>query len=379
MKIESSLNECTSSLHDLSIDEASAMNESVCEPDCVHESDCITPIILPIDGGEDSMRNKKDLSVKKQSEAFLEKKSERKKKDGLNVNIPCLNNKNIVQAAFYRDNYGFGTSQHLHSSCDTWGEFRQSDSVTRGGFEDVHVKPVLTIVATPVPEETGSNSVEREVQKTLCFQKIILMTIIILVFVVGLASYLAYKQGIFLHSSIAPTSLSSVLSLPSSFPTLKSTEASSDQHSPESTPPSTFPTSFRDSILFTSRPSISFTDLPSFSVISQPSLELSASVSPTSMPTKGCMIWCADHSTPWTDPDPNVNQKCRWPVNCGGCPECDPISSPSLNPISNCLPWCESHSAPWRDRDPEVNQKCKWANTCSECPQCHGEDVNLGQ
>lgn len=110
----------------------------------------------------------------------------------------------------------------------------------------------------------------------------------------------------------------------------------------------------------------------------QPTTSISAYPipAPTTAPTiNDCKSWCRNHPAPWRDPDPTVSQKCLWPKNCGGCDECSTTEVSNLPiqpqpPTTACQDWCSNHAVPWTDADPNANQKCKWTLTCADCPQC---------
>jgi len=110
---------------------------------------------------------------------------------------------------------------------------------------------------------------------------------------------------------------------PSEFPSFSSSPTLQPSL-PPSAPPSSSPNgipsfssspTLQSSLPPSAPPSSSPSGIPSFS--SSPTLQPSLLPSgPTPAPTKGCRQWCVNHPQPWT-------VKCRWPVNCGGCAECD--------------------------------------------------------
>lgn len=100
---------------------------------------------------------------------------------------------------------------------------------------------------------------------------------------------------------------------------------------------------------------------------------------PTPAPTKACMPWCANHSADWYDPNPTVNQKCGWPLTCGGCSQCDdpnaqPTSAPTILSVPTISPpcenWCANNNTPWYDENVNALQKCRFQGTCAGCPEC---------
>jgi len=346
----------------VSVDDASNANESVCEPDSINENDWIDPVIIRVDRAQESRRKARTSK----SDSFLRTCSKGKTRGFDDAYVSYSQKSNFVQSAVYRDNFGFGNTRNS----------RSDSALTLEDSEHEIDKSVYTVVATPVFEEISNEAVGSEVRKSICFQKLILIIVSILVLIVGGVILIAFKEGLFSKSANASSSLSPASSIASlsTAPPSEITQNPSDKFAQISPAPSLIPTSLQDHNMETNYPSTTFSDAPSPLKFKLPSIEPSVSKLPTLPPTKGCMSWCANHPTPWKDPDTSFSQKCRWPNNCGGCPECNdnpPTIFPSQVPILNCLTWCESHNAPWWDEDPEVNQKCKWINNCAGCPQCH--------
>lgn len=94
--------------------------------------------------------------------------------------------------------------------------------------------------------------------------------------------------------------------------------------------PSQAPTATKHPSLAPSQaPTISKTKQPSSSPSQVPTNSTHQSLAPSRAPTKsptrpakGCMRWCKRHPAPWKSSNPSVRQKCKWPKNCGGCPQC---------------------------------------------------------
>lgn len=332
--------------------------------------------------------------------------------------------------------------------------------------------PILTAIATPVPEEIDIDRPDKALKRTIYLQRILIALIVVFLLIAISVAGVASSRGLFsnknspelnnnvilqnnnnntsmptsLSLSVAPSpsvmldnfssipsnipsSLSSEIptqvetqtllptqkkshkptQLKSQIPTLLKTNLPSKQKTSSPTKqktdlptlpkthqpshgPSLYPTQ-ASSLSPSSNPSLTHSNEPTLVISGSPSFSIELTLTPTfipsempsdalpnvptAAPTKGCQPWCAKHEAPWTDPDPTVNQKCKWPKTCGGCPQCSSSEEPPSQP-STCKPWCANNSTPWWDPDPNVSQKCKWIETCAECPQCSNPVLNPG-
>jgi len=267
----------------------------------------------------------------------------------------------------------FENSRYLHDvSYRDMNHSNRNDDCWQNGLP-------ITVLATPVdPEANQVDKTDEVIQKTVCLQKILIVLIVTLVAIAAVVGIYVYKSGILSSKNDnIPMVTSSPTSPPSYLPSeLLSSSPSSVSYS--SLVPSGSPT-YRPSIHHSHNPSQTPTFLlptnhPSSLVISNQPSNI-----PTMGPTKGCEPWCVNHPTPWTDPDPTVSQKCKWPITCGGCAECFIIisSSPTPQPSTpnivggGCELWCESHDEIW-------SEKCTWPENCSSCPQCNDPILNPG-
>ena len=195
--------------------------------------------------------------------------------------------------------------------------------------------------------------------------------VFILIGVAGVTAYIALKDKNS-DAKVTPTELHSVgvsmgtspTELPSEIktkaPILAPTAYPSFEPSmPVSNEPNSFPTRI---------PSAAPTQTPTPPITTSTS---SPSMSPSAKATFGCVGWCAGHPEAWST-------KCKWSENCGGCPHCDSLDTlaPSSSPVQNtCKNWCYPNTSPWYDPNPLAPQKCRYPKNCAGCPECSDPNI----